>query len=79
MKSFIAPNYSNLSKVAADNREVYGNGVPFPFIKFDNFFNETLLDQVVDEFPDLASEDSMEFNNSNERKFAGKGELSFLF
>jgi len=77
VKSFIAPNYSNLSKVAADNREVYGNGVPFPFIKFDNFFNETLLDQVVDEFPDLASEDSMEFNNSNERKFAGKGELSF--
>lgn len=77
MQQFTNPKYYNLAQVAADSRDNYANANPFPFIKFDDFFSDDLLNNVLNEFPDLAHEDAREFSNSNERKFAGKGEISF--
>lgn len=77
MKSFISPEYQNLMQVSTDNKAEYLEATPFPYIKFENFFCESFLNQVLNEFPDLSKENSTQFNNSNERKFAGKGEASF--
>lgn len=52
----------------------YLSNDPFPHIVIDNFINETLLDNVESEFPDLASlQDVVSFSSETSLKFASKG------
>jgi len=68
----------NLKSLANDLKEKYQNAYPFPNIVIDDFFNETLLDSVLLEFPDLAKNKGVvEFDNHNEKKLAGNGEALF--
>ena len=77
MHSFLAPNFQDLAAVARQNKQQYGGAVPFPHIYFENFFDPAFLQQVRDEFPDLATRSALHYNNPNEKKFASKGEADF--
>lgn len=55
----------------------YRKAEPFPSIYFDDFFNEDFLKKVLSEFPDLSQHKVLRYDNANERKLAGKGELLF--
>lgn len=76
--SFLSPEYSNLSEVAAKFKEGYVNAEPFPNGYFDNFFDPEYLRAVAAEFPNLEKNKSnIYYDNPNEKKHASKGELSF--
>ncbi|MDQ0591904.1 hypothetical protein QFZ37_000273 [Chryseobacterium ginsenosidimutans] len=77
MKQFLNTHNQDLSKFAEDNSSKYKNAAPFPSISFDNFFNPEFLDEVLKEFPDLSTQDAINFNDPLQKKFAGKGEKSF--
>ena len=74
MNSFLNTAYQDLQAVAAARREAYAKGNPFPHLSFPDFFNPVILEEVLAEFPDLASLDTIRYNNPNEKKFASKGE-----
>lgn len=77
MANYLSPNYENLIKVAQNHKQAYQSGDPFPNIHFTNFFNEDLLTEVLDEFPDLSRKKSIEFDDGRQVKLAGKGERHF--
>ena len=53
----------------------YQTASPYPHIVMNNFIKQSVLDKVLDEFPDLSTQESLtiKFDNKNEKKFAGKG------
>lgn len=72
------PKYQNLQQVAAEYKEAYESNPPFPNIYFDDFFNHDMLRGVLAEFPDLnKKEETVFYDNPNERKHATKGEYTF--
>ncbi len=67
----------DLQQVAQQYKNKYVTASPFPNIAFENFFDEDFLNEVLEEFPDLAEQDTIQFNDPYQKKFAGKGEKSF--
>ena len=75
--NYIHPNFENLTKTAQKYKEQYRTSDPFPNIHFKQFFDPVLLNQLLDEFPDLQKKGDIKFNNPNEVKLASKGEGRF--
>lgn len=75
--NFFHLNNQNLLQIARENQELFLHAQPFPSIIFKNFFNPQFLEKIVTEFPDLSQEDGLTYQNSNEKKYASKGEQSF--
>lgn len=75
--NYIHNKYADLLAVAEQHKEQYKNAAPFPNIAFENFFNPTVLDQILEEFPDLEKKGDIKFNTPNEVKLASKGERRF--
>ncbi|MGE0636653.1 MAG: 2OG-Fe(II) oxygenase [Bacteroidia bacterium] len=74
---YLSNAYADLLSVAEQNKENYAQAKPFPSISFPNVFNSEFLSAVVNEFPDLASGDAIQFNDAKQKKLAGKGEKRF--
>ena len=55
----------------------YINAKPFPHIVFDNFFDPTVVDQVLGEFPAPGAIRWQTFDNAQEIKLASSHEASF--
>ncbi len=49
--NFINKKYNNLHDVAVNYFDEYVSAKPFPHIVLDNFFNEDILEDVLNEFP----------------------------
>lgn len=76
--NYLNENIKDLKQLGKDKHDEYINAAPFPNIVFDNFFDEGLLSQVLDDFPDLSKkEDVITYNNQNEKKLEAKGEQYF--
>jgi hypothetical protein len=75
--NFINPNYGDLQELARAYKDTYRNADPFPNIFFKNFFNEDMLNEVLEEFEDLDKGETLKFNSPNEVKLASKGENRF--
>jgi Rps23 Pro-64 3,4-dihydroxylase Tpa1-like proline 4-hydroxylase len=50
---------------------------PFPHVVFDNFFDQMILDQVLEEFPRPNAIRWQQFDNAHEIKLASAAEASF--
>jgi Rps23 Pro-64 3,4-dihydroxylase Tpa1-like proline 4-hydroxylase len=74
---YLSAEYSNLRNVADNFKKEYKEGSPFPNIYFQDFFNEKMLDEVLNEFPDLDKGPALKLNHDNSRKLASKGEERF--
>ncbi len=75
--NFLNPDI-DLVRLAKEKKTEYQQGNPFPNIVLHNFFNETVLNSVLTEFPDLAKQkEIIQYNNHNEKKLAAKGESLF--
>jgi Rps23 Pro-64 3,4-dihydroxylase Tpa1-like proline 4-hydroxylase len=72
-KSQLQPEY--LEELANKYQTEYAQNQPFPHIIIDNFLPETLLEQVLEEFPDSKKIDWKKFDNSAEKKLASTSEL----
>lgn len=77
MANFLHSDHQDLIQIATTLSPQYQNAKPFPNITVNNFFNEDLLSQILDEFPDLSKKDSINFNDQKQIKLAGKGESNF--
>ena len=76
--NFLNPEIKDLQQLARDKKQEYLTAKPFPSIVFDNFFNEEILTQVLNDFPDLSKKkDVITYDNHNEKKFEAKGEQYF--
>jgi Rps23 Pro-64 3,4-dihydroxylase Tpa1-like proline 4-hydroxylase len=69
----LEPQY--LDKLAAKHRESYAIALPFPHIVIDNFLPESLLEQVLEEFPQPNKINWQTFNTPAEKKLASASEL----
>jgi len=69
----LEPNY--LKCLAIKYSEAYLQAKPFPYIVIDNFLPESLLDDVLNEFPKAGNIDWQKFETTAEKKLASKHEL----
>lgn len=72
-KFWIDPEY--LENIATEQHEKYINAEPFPHIIIDDFLPETILNNVLAEFPEPKSIDWKKFENKAEKKLASQSEL----
>ncbi|MEM9679042.1 MAG: 2OG-Fe(II) oxygenase [Bacteroidota bacterium] len=74
---FINKEFAILLETSDKFKTNYREGSPFPNIYIDNFFNEAMLDQVLEEFPDMQKKPDLKFDTPNEKKLASSGENRF--
>ncbi len=71
MDNIISSKFRNLEEVSLREKNSYLSASPYPHIVLENFFNDDLLNKILDEFPDLKKiSDSEEYSNKNEVKFS---------
>lgn len=58
----------NLSEHASTRKLGYSTAQPFPHIVIDNFFEENVLEEILDEFPNDIKKDGEDYNNKAEKK-----------
>lgn len=75
--NFISEQYANLPETGKKFNNNYTTAAPFPNIYFDNFFDQNMLNGVLDEFPDMQHKPDLKFDTPNEKKLASKGEYRF--
>ncbi|MEE9438477.1 MAG: 2OG-Fe(II) oxygenase [Saprospiraceae bacterium] len=74
---FLNNKYKDLNAVFDQYKNDYQNAAPFPSIYLDDFLNVSMLDEVLEEFPDLEKVSDVFYNNPNATgKFAANGETS---
>ncbi|MCV9389476.1 2OG-Fe(II) oxygenase [Reichenbachiella ulvae] len=74
---YVSEKYRDLKKTAAECKELYQNASPFPNFYLDDFFDEKMLSEVLEEFPDMRKKPDLKFETPNEKKLASKGESRF--
>jgi Rps23 Pro-64 3,4-dihydroxylase Tpa1-like proline 4-hydroxylase len=68
---------ARMREVAGSARAIYRSARPFPHIMLDDFFDRTLLDEVLREFPQPGAIRWQSFDNDREIKLASAAEASF--
>jgi Rps23 Pro-64 3,4-dihydroxylase Tpa1-like proline 4-hydroxylase len=68
---------SRMKELGASAHSSYINARPFPHIVFDDFFDPSLLDLVLPEFPQPGAIRWQHFDNEREIKLASASESSF--
>ena len=75
---FINISLEEIVNMGETRREEYASALPFPHICFQNFFNTSVLRNILEEFPELGGEkQDVFYANPNEKKYASKGEYRF--
>ena len=68
--NFINEDNFNLNSFAQANNYIYKNAKPFPHIVIDNLFNEKILNNIINEFPNNIQEIGNQFDNKVEKKLS---------
>ena len=68
--NYINFEFDEIEKYASDNKEKYLSAEPFPHIVIDNFFNSSLLNEIIMEFPNNLDEIGNKFENKVEKKLS---------
>ena len=68
---------SRMADIAEATGLAYASAKPFPHFVVDNFFDPTLIDQVLSEFPKPGQIKWQRFDNEREIKLASAAEASF--
>ena len=75
MDSFLP--LARMKELESAAHSTYINAKPYPHIIFDNFFDPSLVDQVLAEFPKPTAIKWQNFDNAREVKLASAAEASF--
>ena len=77
-KNIVSEKYRDFNLISKQKKNDYLNANPFPSIILDDFFNDTFLNKVLEEFPDLSKEDSSQnYKNKNEVKYTNNNYKNF--
>jgi Rps23 Pro-64 3,4-dihydroxylase Tpa1-like proline 4-hydroxylase len=68
---------ARMQEIGATANATYLNAKPFPHIVVDDFFDPTIVDGILQEFPDPNAIRWQRFDNSEEIKLASAAEASF--
>lgn len=67
----LSQKFRNLDQLALQMQDKYINAKPFPHIELQNFFDDSFLNEVLHEFPNLNSiHESEKYKNKNEVKLS---------
>ena len=70
MYKYLNEKYKNLDSIAEEFSNSYLLNDPFPHIVFDNFFNEKLLNQILNDFPKNLEKIGDIYDSDPEKKLA---------
>lgn len=70
MMNYLNFNNEKLILKANKLKETYTSAIPFSYIVLDDFFNEKILDLLIENFPKSSNQYSSQFNNRREKKLA---------
>ena len=73
LKTYISPDYNDLDKIINKFSKNYLSASPFPHIVFKDFFNPDILNEVLNEFPDLSNNGNLYNKHINSDKYASRG------
>ena len=74
----ISDKYVNFDNYIEKERHNYSKAKPYPHIVIDDFFDDSLLNEILTSFPDLSQVKSSEqWKNQNEVKFGNSDYSSF--
>tara|TARA_Y100000816_G_C26021542_1_gene534424 strand:- start:246 stop:1100 length:855 start_codon:yes stop_codon:yes gene_type:complete len=74
----ISDKYENFDNYIEKERHNYSKAKPYPHIVIDDFFDDSLLNEILTSFPDLSQVKSSEqWKNQNEVKFGNSDYSSF--
>ena len=77
-ENIISDKLKDVEKFIFQNRERFVNANPFPFIIIDDFFSKEFLNDVLNQFPNLAEQKkTTNYDNKNEVKFANNQYKNF--
>ena len=77
-QNIVSKKYSDFNSINQEINKNYINANPFPNIVLENFFNESFLNKVLNDFPDLSIiNSSQKYNNKDEVKFANNDYKNF--
>ena len=65
---FLNKNLKELETFAKSKNKEYINSSPFPHIVIDNFFNETILNDILSEFPKNLDNIGYQYETKAEQK-----------
>ena len=78
IENIINDKLKDVEKFIFQNRERFVNANPFPFIIIDDFFSKEFLNEVLNQFPNLAEQKkTTNYDNKNEVKFANNQYINF--
>ena len=67
---FLNKDFTDLDVFAQSKNKEYANGDPFPHIVIDNFFNDSILETILNEFPNNLDDIGYQYKTKVEqRKF----------
>ena len=77
-ENIISDKLKDVEKFIFQNKERFLNANPFPFIIIDDFFSKEFLNDVLNQFPNLAEQKkTTNYDNKNEVKFANNQYKNF--
>ena len=77
-ENIINDKLKDVEKFVFQNKERFLNANPFPFIIIDDFFSKEFLNDVLNQFPNLAEQKkTTNYDNKNEVKFANNQYKNF--
>jgi len=69
----LSESFQNLKEIARKEKANYLNAIPFPNIVLKDFFNNSFLSSILNEFPDLSKiNETQKYNAKNEIKLSNK-------
>ena len=78
IENIINDKLKDVEKFIFQNKERFLNANPFPFIIIDDFFSKEFLNDVLNQFPNLAEQKkTTNYDNKNEVKFANNQYKNF--
>ena len=78
IENIINDKLKDVEKFIFQNKERFTNANPFPFIIIDDFFSKEFLNEVLNQFPNLAEQKkTTNYDNKNEVKFANNQYKNF--
>jgi Rps23 Pro-64 3,4-dihydroxylase Tpa1-like proline 4-hydroxylase len=73
--TFFSLDSEYLEEIATKNQQIYSQAHPFPHVVIDNFLPESILNQILTEFPQPEAINWKQFDTTTEKKLASTSEL----
>ena len=75
MKKYLNQKFYDLNKIANQFTKEYINAKPFPHIVFDNFFDEKILNSILNDFPKNLDKTGKVHDHDAEQKLVSDNNL----